>query len=100
MKDDWQNEQMIVVELQKELNKREELINALHDNEDFHKKMIDDLKHKMASDQAKMRDMIPKNTPKSPNSLKKLKLPDAAAAKNVEQLQKEIIQCEEVMEQK
>jgi hypothetical protein len=31
-----------------------------------------------------MRDMIPKNTPKSPNSLKKLKLPDAAAAKNVE----------------
>jgi hypothetical protein len=41
---------MIVVELQKELNKREELINALHDNEDFHKKMIDDLKHKMASD--------------------------------------------------
>jgi|688.fasta_scaffold119525_2 hypothetical protein len=41
---------MIVVELQKELNKREELITALHDNEDFHKKMIDDLKQKLAAD--------------------------------------------------
>ncbi len=50
MKDDWQTEQMIVVELQKELNKREELITALHDNEDFHKKMIDDLKQKLAAD--------------------------------------------------
>lgn len=50
MKDDWQNEQMIVVELHEELNKREELINTLHDNTYFHKKMIDDLKHKMASD--------------------------------------------------
>lgn len=50
MKDDWQTEQMIVVELQKELNKREELITTLHDNEDFHKKMIDDLKQKLAAD--------------------------------------------------
>jgi hypothetical protein len=31
-----------------------------------------------------MREMIPKNIPKSPSSLKKLKLPDATAAENNE----------------
>lgn len=44
--------------------------------------------------------MIPKNIPKSPSSLKKLKLPDATAAENNEQLQKNIIECEDVIQQK